>query len=142
MRILGTLNGFAVSISAVGRAIGPAVSGWAFSWGVKHDYIVAPYFLIAILAGLGAVPIWYIVESEEPSKKAAGDDEELEGEEEGERRGEGCALLGGTREEERVIMGSNVQVREDEATPQVFVVDGKGMRFLQRMMWWIGRYRG
>ena len=119
MRILGTLNGFAVSISAVGRAIGPAVSGWAFTWGVKHDYIFAPYFLIAILAGLGAVPIWYIVESEGPSKKAAGDDEELEGE------GEEDGLLGGTREEERVVMGSNVQVREDEAAPHVVVVDGR-----------------
>ncbi|QSZ36374.1 hypothetical protein DSL72_006250 [Monilinia vaccinii-corymbosi] len=64
LRVLGTLNGFAVSISAVGRAVGPAISGLAFTWGLKMGWVVTPWFLLGLLAALGAVPIWYLEEME------------------------------------------------------------------------------
>lgn len=73
LRILGTLNGVAVSISAVGRAIGPAMSGAAFSWGLERGYIITPYFLLAFISAIGAVPIWWLVEMPGFSKT---DDEE------------------------------------------------------------------
>lgn len=62
LRILGTLNGFAVSISAVGRAIGPALGGAAFTWGLEKGYVITPYFLLAVISAIGAIPIWYLVE--------------------------------------------------------------------------------
>jgi hypothetical protein len=70
LRILGTLNGFAVSISAVGRAVGPAMGGGAFTWGVQRGYVITPWWLLGIIAAAGAVPIWYLVEMEGFSKTA------------------------------------------------------------------------
>ncbi|PBP22974.1 major facilitator superfamily transporter [Diplocarpon rosae] len=80
LRILGTLNGFAVSISAVGRAIGPALGGAAFTWGLERGYVVTPYFLLALISIIGAIPIWYLVEmpgfSKADSESESDDSEE------------------------------------------------------------------
>lgn len=62
LRILGTLNGFSVSISALGRAAGPAIGGWAFSIGVEKGYIIVPWWTLAGCAVLGALPVWWLVE--------------------------------------------------------------------------------
>jgi hypothetical protein len=64
LRILGTLNGFATSLSAIGRAFGPAMSGALFTWGVNHDYIITPWWALGVIAALGAIPIWYIKETD------------------------------------------------------------------------------
>ena len=82
LRVLGTLNGFAVSISAVGRAVGPAMGGAAFTWGLKTGYIITPYFLLGFIAVIGAIPIWYLVEMDGFSK--TGDESEEEDEDEDE----------------------------------------------------------
>jgi len=78
LRILGTLNGFAVSISAVGRAIGPALGGAAFSWGFEHGYMIAPWWLLGIIAIIGAIPIWSLVEMDGFSKTDSDSDEDDE----------------------------------------------------------------
>ena len=70
LRILGTLNGFAVSISAVGRAIGPAMAGGAFTWGLERGYVITPWWLLGIISSLGAIPIWWLVEMEGFSQTA------------------------------------------------------------------------
>lgn len=80
LRVLGTLNGFAVSISALGRASGPAMSGAAFSWGLETGYVITAYYLLGFIAIIGAIPIWYLVESEGFSK--TGDESEDDGEDE------------------------------------------------------------
>ncbi|KAH9892044.1 MFS general substrate transporter [Xylariomycetidae sp. FL2044] len=72
LSVLGTLNGFATTFSALGRASGPAVAGLAFTWGAKNGVIGAPWWFLAAVAALGAVPAWYIVEGEGPSR--AGDE--------------------------------------------------------------------
>jgi hypothetical protein len=82
LRILGTLNGFAVSISAVGRAIGPAITGAAFSWGQKRGYGITPWFLLSLISAAGAVPIWWLVEMEGFSKTADTDEADDEEDEE------------------------------------------------------------
>src|SRR4051812_4823807 len=41
IQMLGTLNGLATSISAIGRAAGPAIGGGVFTMGVKHGYVIA-----------------------------------------------------------------------------------------------------
>lgn len=64
LRDLGTLNGFATSTSAVGRAIGPAFEGWVFSVGLNRGYVILAWWTLAAIAALGAIPIWYLTEGE------------------------------------------------------------------------------
>jgi hypothetical protein len=104
LRILGTLNGVAVSVSAVGRAIGPAMAGPAFTWGLEHGYVITPYWLLAAIAVIGAIPIWYLVEMEGFSKTNDSDDE---GEE---------ALLDPINEddEREILEGDEIMIDEND----------------------------
>ncbi|TVY23883.1 putative membrane protein [Lachnellula hyalina] len=76
LRILGTLNGVAVSVSAVGRAIGPALGGTAFTWGVERGYVITPWWLLGTIAMIGAIPIWHLVEMEGFNKAPDSDDDD------------------------------------------------------------------
>ncbi|KAK4084469.1 uncharacterized protein Triagg1_949 [Trichoderma aggressivum f. europaeum] len=76
LRILGTLNGFATMFSGLGRAVGPASTGWAFSWGVEHGYIVSAYFFLGIISAIGAIPVFMIVEGQGPTASADNSDNE------------------------------------------------------------------
>lgn len=67
LRILGTLNGFVTMFAGLGRAIGPASTGWAFSWGVARGYVVTAYFFLAAVAVCGALPLFWFVEGDGPS---------------------------------------------------------------------------
>ena len=69
LRILGTLNGVSTSVSALGRAAGPAIGGWTFSRGVEKGFIITPWWTLAAFASLGALPVWWIVEMEGPADK-------------------------------------------------------------------------
>ena len=64
LRILGTLNGIATSTSALGKAAGPAISGWTFSAGIAAGYVIIPWWTIAGLALLGTIPVWLLVEKD------------------------------------------------------------------------------
>ncbi|KAL3495368.1 major facilitator superfamily domain-containing protein [Aspergillus germanicus] len=64
LSILGTLNGVATSVSAVGRAAGPALLGPVFSLGVKMGYVILPWWLLACVACLAAIPVPFMVEGE------------------------------------------------------------------------------
>ncbi len=64
LRVLGTLNGFATSFSAIGRAAGPAIGGYMFSLGVKHGYVVAAWWTYCALAIIAAGPVWLLIEGE------------------------------------------------------------------------------
>ncbi|APA09313.1 hypothetical protein SS1G_12101 [Sclerotinia sclerotiorum 1980 UF-70] len=112
LRILGTLNGFAVSISAVGRAIGPAMSGAAFTWGLKEGYVITPYFLLGTIAAIGAIPIWYLEEMEGFNKSGTSDDEaEVE------------SLLPANDEETGLLAGDE-RIRRDPNEEALDVVEG------------------
>lgn len=76
LSILGTLNGFATMFSGLGRAIGPASTGLTFSWGVEHGYIVSAYFFLGIVAAIGAIPVFMIVEGDGPTASAYNSDNE------------------------------------------------------------------
>lgn len=82
LRVLGTLNGFATAFSGLGRALGPAMTGSAFSLGVKKGYMIFPWWLLAAVALVGAIPSWFIVEGDGPSGRAVDSDDEDEEEEE------------------------------------------------------------
>ena len=64
LRILGTLNGVAVSISAVGRAAGPAIGGYTFTVGVDKGYGILPWWILGCFGILGAIAPWWLVEME------------------------------------------------------------------------------
>jgi MFS family permease len=74
LRILGTVNGLATTVSAVGRAVGPAMGGSLFTLGVKHGYIILPFWTLTVISLIGSIPTWWLVEG-----KGFGDDPEDEG---------------------------------------------------------------
>ncbi|KAI1368260.1 major facilitator superfamily transporter [Xylaria arbuscula] len=67
LSILGTLNGFATTFSALGRASGPALAGVAFTWGVKNNMIGAPWWILGLIAAVGSLPVWMIEEGDGPT---------------------------------------------------------------------------
>lgn len=86
LEVLGTLNGVGVSVSAVGRAAGPALVGQAFTVGVKHGYGVLPWWILTVLTALGSVPIFRIVETDgfagnQPVDDDSDDDDDEQSEE-------------------------------------------------------------
>lgn len=76
LRVLGTLNGVATSISAVGRAAGPAIGGWAFTVGVDNGYVILSWWILAGFAVLGAITPWWLVEMDGFSGGDENDSEE------------------------------------------------------------------
>ncbi|KAL8935580.1 MAG: hypothetical protein Q9211_004624 [Gyalolechia sp. 1 TL-2023] len=62
LRILGTLNGVATSVSAIGRATGPAIGGAMFEVGAVHGWAILPWWVLAGFAVVGAIPVWWLVE--------------------------------------------------------------------------------
>ncbi|OAP64039.1 hypothetical protein AYL99_00011 [Fonsecaea erecta] len=78
LKILGTLNGVATSISAIGRAAGPALAGATFTKGVDIGYVVISWWTLAVVAIVAAVPVWFLVEME----GFGGDQDEDESDEE------------------------------------------------------------
>jgi len=73
LKVLGTLNGIATSASAIGRAAGPAIGGGVFTMGVKHGYIIAPFWILAGISLLAAIPTFFLIEG-----KGFGDDGETD----------------------------------------------------------------
>ncbi|KAH7121153.1 major facilitator superfamily domain-containing protein [Dendryphion nanum] len=69
LRILGTLNGLATSVSALGRGAGPATGGVLFTIGVKHGYIILPFWTLTLISLLAFIPTLWLVEG-----KGFGDD--------------------------------------------------------------------
>ncbi|KIX04553.1 uncharacterized protein Z518_05423 [Rhinocladiella mackenziei CBS 650.93] len=83
LKILGTLNGVATSISALGRAAGPALAGATFTGGVEAGYVVISWWTLALVALIGAVPVWSLIEMEGFGGDQDDDDEENEDDEDG-----------------------------------------------------------
>lgn len=59
-RLLGVLNGVGTTASAIGASIGPTIGGFTFSLGMDIGYGILPWWILACLAILGAVPIWLL----------------------------------------------------------------------------------
>ncbi|KAK6496861.1 hypothetical protein TWF481_001845 [Arthrobotrys musiformis] len=86
IRVLGTLNGFATSTAAMGRAAGPSLFGWLFSVGQKGVWTTIPWIGLAIVAATMWIWIPKLVEGggvggESSSDSSDSDDEEEGGEE-------------------------------------------------------------
>lgn len=76
LRVLGTINGLATSVSAVGRALGPAIGGGLFTWGVKRGYVIVPFWTMSAISLMASIPTFWLVEG-----KGFGDDSDSEDEE-------------------------------------------------------------
>ena len=57
---LGTLNGLASGSSGVARAVGAMVFGFLFTKGFQRECIIVPWWCLALLAILGALPIFWL----------------------------------------------------------------------------------
>lgn len=62
LKVLGTINGVATSVSAIGRASGPAIGGGLFTWGVKRGYIIVPFWVLTVISLIASIPTWWLVE--------------------------------------------------------------------------------
>lgn len=96
MTVLGTLNGVGTSVSALGRAAGPALIGAAFSWGVRKGSVVVPWWLLGILGSFAVLPAYWIVEQEGPHRgkeeeEDEGEDRDQDQDQDGGSRGYGAA---------------------------------------------------
>lgn len=76
LRVLGTLNGIATAVSALGRGVGPTFGGWLFSTGQKVNCVVLPYFALAFVTALGFIPLSGMIEMEGPSARDKQDNED------------------------------------------------------------------
>ncbi|KAJ5157199.1 glutamate carboxypeptidase [Penicillium canariense] len=93
MTVLGTLNGVGTSVSALGRAAGPALIGAAFSWGVKQGWVIVPWWLLGTLGLTSVIPAFWIIEQEGPYRKQEGEEEEEEEIHAEEPRGNGYGAI-------------------------------------------------
>lgn len=73
LQILGTVNGIATSVAAIGRAAGPAICGGLFTLGVKQGYVIVPFWTLSAISLIGIVPTFWLVEG-----KGFGNDNEEE----------------------------------------------------------------
>ncbi|KAL6702787.1 hypothetical protein ACN47E_000923 [Coniothyrium glycines] len=80
LRVLGTVNGLATSVSAVGRALGPTIGGGLFTLGVKRGYVIVPFWTMSAISLLAAIPTFWLVEGkgfgEDDDEDVISDDEE------------------------------------------------------------------
>ncbi|ROT42250.1 MFS general substrate transporter [Sodiomyces alkalinus F11] len=109
LRILGTLNGFATMFSGFGRALGPTFAGAAFTWGVERGYVVTAWWLLALVAALGAVPAFMLVEGQGPSSSVESSDDERD--EDGEQ-----AIIDEDSEDDNAAVGAPLLLGPSHAT--------------------------
>ncbi|ORY68617.1 major facilitator superfamily domain-containing protein [Pseudomassariella vexata] len=117
LSILGTLNGFATMFSALGRAAGPAMTGAAFTWGVKRGAIAVPWWILAAIASVGAIQAWQIEEQDGPSRAADSDsdsDSEMENgdEDTAPTARDDLPLLGSTKSSSRGLVDYGSMTRQ------------------------------
>ena len=117
LKILGTLNGVATSISALGRAAGPALAGATFTAGVDIGYVVISWWTLALIAIIGAVPVWSLVEME-GFGGSADDDSDDEDELDEDDDAKASAVASSHAHLRRNTTSSEDALSDDEVTPE------------------------
>jgi hypothetical protein len=62
--VLGTIHGFAQSVSSGARTVGPTVGGWALGFGLSQNCVGAVWWAMAGIAVLNWGLLWTIVEGD------------------------------------------------------------------------------
>ncbi|KAI9697153.1 MAG: hypothetical protein M1820_007888 [Bogoriella megaspora] len=89
LAVLGTLNGIATSVSAIGRAAGPWIGGNLLGWGVERNVAWLPWWTFAAIAVVGAIASLWLIEEDGfggDESEIEDSDEEAENEEAQERQ--------------------------------------------------------
>ncbi|CRK03012.1 hypothetical protein BN1723_008818, partial [Verticillium longisporum] len=64
--------------SGLGRAVGPAGAGVAFSWGVERGYVITAWWLLSFCAVVGAIPAMMLTEGDGPAPSTETTDDEAD----------------------------------------------------------------
>ncbi len=120
LKVLGTLNGFATTFSGLGRAIGPAATGAAFTWGVQRGYIITGWWLLAAISAIGAIPPFFLEESDGPAAHNADalsddDDDDADADADAADADESVLVFADDDDDERISRGRATAVRDDDA---------------------------
>jgi len=65
--VLGTVHGAGNMLSSLARAVGPAVGGLTYSWGVEHGAVGAVWWLWLLVVALIALAASYLMKEDESS---------------------------------------------------------------------------
>ena len=65
--LLGTVHGLASSISNTARIMGPVVGGILLGWGLAHNLVGLPLWLLGIVAMMNWTVLWWIDDVDMPS---------------------------------------------------------------------------
>jgi MFS family permease len=87
-RVLGTLNGIAMSAASLARAFGPTVIGYIHAVGLQSGYSIFSWWSCALVAVIGAIVSLLMSERERPTVNVEVVQEDLD-----EEKGEGQPLL-------------------------------------------------
>jgi hypothetical protein len=60
--LLGSVHGFASSVSSAARIVGPTVGGSMLGWGLSHNFVALPLWVLTILATMNWVLLVYTQE--------------------------------------------------------------------------------
>ncbi|CAH0043424.1 unnamed protein product [Clonostachys solani] len=60
--LLGSVHGFATSVSSAARIVGPTVGGSMLGWGLSHNFVALPLWILTILAAMNWMLLVYIQE--------------------------------------------------------------------------------
>jgi hypothetical protein len=63
LQLLGTINGIATSVAAIGRASGPYTAGRMLTWSVSSGYGVPAWWYLAFVSLLGHIVTYWIEDS-------------------------------------------------------------------------------
>lgn len=69
-RSLGTIHGFAQSVSSGARTAGPVLGGWLLGWGLKENCVGAVWWVMAAIAALNWLLLWTVYEGDGHGGKA------------------------------------------------------------------------
>ncbi|KAF3015286.1 hypothetical protein E8E14_007092 [Neopestalotiopsis sp. 37M] len=58
--LLGTVHGLASSISSAARILGPTIGGLMLGWGLAHNFVGLPLWLLGIIAVANWAVLWWI----------------------------------------------------------------------------------
>ena len=74
--VLGTIHGFAVSVSSLARTVGPMLCGWLYGVGLSHGVVGAVFWGLAAVALCGLLVSFWLKEGDGHEIWLEGDEEE------------------------------------------------------------------
>lgn len=77
--VLGTLHGFAQSVSSAARTLGPLIGGWGLGMGLQYNMVGAIWWALAVEALVGWALLWTIHEGKGIERRRKGGETRVSG---------------------------------------------------------------